>query len=71
NLSTAASPELDIYDIEGKLVRSIRPGILSAGQQAIVWNGKGQQNRALSAGQYFVRIKTGHSFVIKKVMMLK
>ncbi|MBF0433133.1 MAG: T9SS type A sorting domain-containing protein, partial [Fibrobacteria bacterium] len=71
NLSTAASPELDIYDIEGTLVRSIRPGILSAGQHAIVWDGKGQQAQVLSAGQYFVRIKTGRSFVIKKVMMLK
>ncbi|MBF0433358.1 MAG: hypothetical protein HQK83_18925, partial [Fibrobacteria bacterium] len=62
---------LDIYDIAGELVKSIRPGLLSAGQHAIVWDGKGQQDRMLSAGQYFVRIKTGRTFVIKKVMMLK
>ncbi len=49
--------ELNIYDVTGKLVKSLKLTDQSAGHQSIVWNGTNEQGTLVSSGIYLYRFK--------------
>ncbi|MBF0433689.1 MAG: T9SS type A sorting domain-containing protein, partial [Fibrobacteria bacterium] len=70
-LPSGGNLELDIYGIDGKLVHSLRSGFLSAGRHSLAWDGKDQQGNDLTTGQYFARVKTGKTEMVKRLMILR
>ncbi|MBF0432996.1 MAG: T9SS type A sorting domain-containing protein, partial [Fibrobacteria bacterium] len=62
--------EIDVFGINGKQIRTLTSRFYASGKHSITWNGKGEQERVLSAGQYFVRIKIGENMLVKKIMKL-
>ena len=65
---------LKIYDISGKEVVILgRQNIRESGYQGdqVVWNGRDKNELQVPAGVYFVQVKTGDEYVIKKVIKLK
>jgi len=75
-LSEPANVTISIYDISGRLVRTLVPGILPAGtylgrDQATYWNGKNQTGEEASSGIYFYRISTGRFNAVRRMVLLK
>lgn len=60
---------LAIYDISGRLVRSLESGSLSAGHYSRVWDGRDSAGRSVSSGTYFYRL-SGRGFNEARKMIL-
>ena len=70
-LVTQEYVKVRIYDTRGYLIRNLEDGILPAGSQSIVWNGRDDQGRQVATGVYFVRFSAGSYQVTIKAVMLK
>jgi hypothetical protein len=57
----AASGQADValFDVRGRRVRTLASGSFPAGQQELLWNGRDEGGRAVPAGVYFLRAKSG------------
>jgi hypothetical protein len=53
-LPRAAQVSLDVYDVRGARVRSLRDEFAPAGPGVAVWDGRDDRGRAMPAGLYFV-----------------
>jgi ligand-binding sensor domain-containing protein len=51
-----AGHAVKIYDLSGRLVRSIQP--LSSGSGTIMWDGKNETGQEITTGIYFIRVQT-------------
>ncbi|MBK7366331.1 MAG: hypothetical protein IPJ04_00095 [Candidatus Eisenbacteria bacterium] len=45
-----------VYDVAGRLVRTLQRGTLTAGAHELEWDGNTDAGRAAEAGLYFVRM---------------
>jgi hypothetical protein len=62
---------LTIYDIRGKLVRELINSTLKPGKHLVVWDGLDDGGRKVQSGLYLYRLKTGESFLTRKMTVLK
>lgn len=62
---------LEIYDVAGRLVRTLVDGPMPAGQHSIVWDGHDDAGRRSSAGIYFVKMNAAEFSQVHKVTFLK
>jgi hypothetical protein len=60
-----------VYDVRGKLVRTVVDGTLPSGSHSISWNGKDQAGKAVADGVYFCRVKVGTIEETVKMLMMK
>jgi hypothetical protein len=59
-LPQRATVSLRIYDVAGRLVRSLANGsTLEAGRHEAAWNGQGESGQRVTAGLYFYRLQAG------------
>tara|TARA_B100002052_G_scaffold79082_2_gene72120 strand:+ start:1296 stop:3443 length:2148 start_codon:yes stop_codon:yes gene_type:complete len=58
--------EINIYDINGKLIDQIYSGIFSPGTHSIIWNPKN-----ISSGKYFIKFKSGEFVMVKEALYIK
>lgn len=63
--------QVDIFNIKGQLVKTLFKDHLSKGTQSLVWNGKDNQNKTVSSGIYFTRIKQPGHCSNGKMMLIK
>jgi hypothetical protein len=62
---------LRIYDVGGRLVRTLLTGFQSAGQRTITWDGRNQAGNPVATGTYLYRL-TGRGFEeTRKMVFLK
>jgi acyl-CoA thioesterase-1 len=61
---------LEIYDITGRLVRTIGNHIYSKGSHHIIWDGKNNEGFQSSSGIYFYRLKLTDKLTEMKKMLL-
>jgi len=59
DLPRAAHVNLTIFNILGQSVARLYEGRLAQGSHAMTWNGRDDTGRALAAGIYFYRLKSG------------
>lgn len=62
---------LRVYDIQGRLVRTLVDRNEQAGPHTIVWDGKDGSGRSVSSGTYFARITAGSFRAEEKVLFVK
>ena len=62
---------LSIYNIEGKLVKTLLNEPLEPGYKQSIWDGTDSQGNAVSSGVYFYRLKAGGKVLTKKMVLLK
>jgi len=61
---------LRIYDVSGKLIRTLVEGSCAAGRHAVVWNAKDDQGRNVASGVYFCRLQApGHEETRKMILV--
>ena len=70
-LPSAGNVKLTVYDITGKLVRTLINYNLNAGYHNIVWNGSGDNGLKVASGVYIFKIEAGNFNQKRKMMLLK
>ncbi len=70
-LPTADRVLLGIYDVRGRLIKSLISGSLPAGQHGMTWNGLDALGRPAASGVYFCRLTTdsGEDLSCRMVLM--
>ncbi len=70
-LETMNLVRVEVFDISGRLVRTLHDGMLDAGPHQISWDGRDQSGRVTSSGSYVVQIKAGQQVGVEKVILIK
>jgi len=71
-LPNPATVNLDIYDVSGRLVRSLERGVQRpAGAHAVMWDGKDSAGRTVQSGVFFYRLVAGSRVQTGKMALLK
>jgi hypothetical protein len=70
-LPRAAAADLRIYDVQGRLVRTLIARELGAGSHVASWDGTRESGGPAPAGVYFVRLRAGEAESRRKVVMIR
>ena len=62
---------IEVYDILGKLIKTIVDKEVGAGNYSVVWEGNDQAGAKVASGMYLYRIQAGSFSSVKKMLMLK
>ncbi|MDO9693147.1 MAG: FlgD immunoglobulin-like domain containing protein [Candidatus Latescibacteria bacterium] len=60
-----------VYDLQGRLVRTLHEGDLAAGPHALAWDGRNDGGRAAASGVYLVRAAGGGFVNITKAVLAR
>jgi hypothetical protein len=60
-----------VFDLEGRLVRTLRDAWLPAGEQSVTWSGRDAGDRPVASGIYVVRVWTDGRAAAVRVVMLR
>ncbi len=72
NVSEQNTPvDISIYNIKGQKVKDIVKDVYSSGNHSVVWNGSNENNKQVSSGIYFYKIKSGRYSKTKKMVLMK
>ena len=71
DLPRAGDVSLRLYDIRGRLVRTLHEGPLTAGRHELVWHGDDDKGRALASGVYFYEAKAVGEERIGKLTLVR
>jgi len=70
-LPQVESVALVVYDISGRLVRSVFDGELAAGPHSLTWDGTSDAGSPVADGVYFVALRTGAGTEVIRTVRLK
>lgn len=70
-LAKSGSVRVSIFDVSGRLIRSLESGNLESGSHQRVWQGKDNSGRQVPSGAYYVRLETPSGVDHRKIMLLK
>lgn len=62
---------LKIYDVGGRLVRTLFQGERDSGTQKLTWDGKDDRGRVVASGTYFYRLETDRSRQTKRAILVR
>ncbi|MGQ9811452.1 MAG: FlgD immunoglobulin-like domain containing protein, partial [bacterium] len=71
DLPVDARVKIEIFDVRGRLVRTLVDGIVLAGRRSEVWDGKDDKGVEVGAGIYFCRIHAGDWSATKAMALVK
>jgi GEVED domain/FlgD Ig-like domain len=64
--------DLVVYDVAGRRVRTLLAGVpMKAGQREVVWSGRDDTGREVSAGVYFCRLRAGKFCGTQRAALVK
>jgi histidinol-phosphate aminotransferase len=70
-LPTTDHLKIEIFDIRGRIVKTLVNRITGAGEHSFVWNGTNQIGHSVSSGSYFYRLTSGDNVITRKMLLLK
>ena len=70
-LAGGGDVSLRVYDVKGRLVRTLVDGHKGVGVHAEVWNGRNDRGEPVASGVYFYRLRAGETVITKKAILLK
>ncbi len=71
SLPTEQNIELTIYNIKGQKVKTLYSGSADVGEHTVVWEGKDNNDKQVSSGIYFYKLKTNNKELTRKMLMMK
>jgi hypothetical protein len=71
NLKSSSQVTITIYDIQGKLVKSLADDYRQAGTYTTKWNGHNEIGSQVPSGVYFIRISAGNETLNHRIVMMK
>jgi hypothetical protein len=66
-----AGVTLKLYDVSGRLVRSLLSENLSAGHHEVRWNGRDDNGRSVASGTYFARLTVDGVSTVKSMALVR
>lgn len=70
-LPTRALVRLNVYDVNGRVVKTIVSAEVDAGWHTALWDGKDEAGREVTSGVYFLRFKAGGYKQTRKVLLIR
>jgi hypothetical protein len=68
----ASTPvRLDLYDLRGRLVRTLIDGEQAAGTHAVHWDGRDGRGAAVGSGVYIYRLRAGERVLTRKMSIVR
>ncbi|MCK4548111.1 MAG: hypothetical protein KAW17_11800 [Candidatus Eisenbacteria sp.] len=61
--------EIEIFDVRGRRIRSLRPGPSPSGQLSVEWDGRDTMGRRVPAGVYFAVLRAGSEKLHAKIIL--
>jgi flagellar hook assembly protein FlgD len=62
---------LGVYDIHGRLVKTLIEAIREGGDHVTTWDGKNSQGVQAASGVYFIRIAAGDVAKSRKILLVR
>lgn len=62
---------IQIYDVTGKLVRTLFDAVRPAGEHATAWDGRAESGDRAHSGVYFYRLDAGRDVVVGRITLLR
>ncbi|MCD4734536.1 MAG: T9SS type A sorting domain-containing protein [Bacteroidales bacterium] len=69
NLNDAVNMKIEVYDMQGKLVKTLQDGKLGQGQHTTTWDGTNASGSEAAKGMYFIRVRNEYMGQSLKVIM--
>ncbi|MBN1480282.1 T9SS type A sorting domain-containing protein [candidate division KSB1 bacterium] len=60
-----------VYNIEGRLIKTLVEENQNAGRYSVIWNGKNETGRNMPSGAFFVRLEAGGVVRMKKMILMR
>ena len=70
-VAQSAPARIRVFDVAGRVVRSLLDATLPAGEHARVWDGRSDHGTIVAAGIYLVRLEAGTTVISQKVVLAK
>ncbi len=70
-LAAAGAVRLQVYDLRGRLVRTLWDGPLAAGAHRLDWDGRNAAGRPVASGVYLYRLEAGGQVHSRKLLKLE
>jgi hypothetical protein len=70
-LPTASQVTLQVYDIMGRVVKTLVDRFQSPGNYDMTWDGKNNENMVVPSGEYFYRMQVDDFVMTKKLLFIK
>jgi hypothetical protein len=71
SLTRASTTQLSVFDMHGHLVRRLLRSHLVAGDHAVAWDGRNDDQRAVESGVYLYRLEIDGNVLTQKMTLLK
>ena len=71
SLPSATTVRLQVFNVQGQLVRTLVNKTLQAGEQTTFWDGLDDNGAVVPSGQYFIVLKAGSQQSIRKIVLQK
>ncbi len=71
SLAETGRVRLRIYDLRGRIVRTLIDEMSQAGNYQAVWDGRDQAAGSLASGTYIYRLDQGNNYIIRKMVLLQ
>ncbi|HEU4723730.1 MAG TPA: FlgD immunoglobulin-like domain containing protein [Candidatus Eisenbacteria bacterium] len=62
---------LRVYDVRGRLIRTLVDSFVAAGSRTVEWDGTDDRGTPIASGTYFLRLSAGGDFESRTVTLLK
>ncbi len=71
SIAKPGNVSLNIYDISGRLIKTLVDEKKDAGVYSVRWNGSDDDKRQVAIGVYFIRLTSGDFTSVKKVILVR
>jgi hypothetical protein len=71
SIPEAGVVRLKVYDVAGRVVRTLVDGATGAGRALVTWDGMDETGRRVASGVYFYRLEAPGATLTRKMMLLK
>jgi len=70
-LPTAGLVRVQVFDMRGRLVKTLQDGSMSAGHHSLIWDGTDSSGRPVASGLFVYRLASGDQVFSGKMMLMK
>ncbi len=71
SLPRDASVQLKLYDVSGRLVRSLVNETMTAGAHSVRWTGRDDAGKSVASGTYFMRLVANGETSVKSMVLVR
>ena len=71
DLPVDASVSLEVFDVSGRLIRTLARQALLAGEHRIAWDGADNNGRSVARGVYLYRLRAGAFEATRRMVVIR